>query len=295
MAVPSYWRRAAIRVARIRRAHMDAVQIIVSEGAVSAAGQGAVALATVKWFGGKVFGPSADALGENLRAYLATRVSTVFAKAGEIAQERQLEPGPIRPGLLSRMIVDCSFSDDSDDITKWWANLFVDASLSSSNEHAVFSDMIALFGPAEAKCLREFVESFPHASEPSFGRAPAWMDVLESKFEAAVKAWLGAGEWADRHDEIVGNFRYGDPSWPMRPTEWLLYRRVESEEELVPAYGHSQWYTQNLLAIDILKRAGVFASLDASMPVWGGNIWVRGLGLTTLGYEFYRACEGRTH
>jgi hypothetical protein len=270
---------------------MDAVQIIVTQGAVEAAGPGAAGAAALAWFGGKVFGPSAEALGENLRAFLAHRVSKVFAKAGEMGQDLGIEPQPIRPGLLTRMIMDASFSEDTAEITDWWANLFLDASVTGSNEHAVFSDIMALLGPAEAQCLTDFIRSFQHGASPSFGKSPPWIVTLGSKFEGAVEIWMRDDGTPGRNARILNNFMHGDPSWPMRPTEWRIFVDIPGGESSL-MYGHNPWFTNNLLPLDILTRAGLLATLSSSYSVFGGSPWVRGIGLTTLGYNFYAACIG---
>jgi hypothetical protein len=245
------------------------------------------------WFADKVLSPSSGAIGEQLKAYLQGRCPIIFGRSGELAKERNVEPGPIKPGLLARLIMDASFSDDSDEITEWWANLILDASLSGSNQHAVFSDIMALMGPAEARCLQMFIESFPSCADNEFGRGEIWMDTLESKFEGTVEAWLGQKDLADRHSAIIINFLSGDPSWPMRPTEWRTPFKNNPDEEGSLVYGHDPRYTQNLIHFDILKRLGILTQLDTSFSVWGGSIWVKGIGLTPLGYEFYRSCTGR--
>ena len=76
------------------------------------------------WFANKIFGPSVDAMGKNLAAHLQSRMPAIFGRAEQIAKEARIEPRPIKPGLLSRMIVDASFSEDTEEITEWWANLF---------------------------------------------------------------------------------------------------------------------------------------------------------------------------
>lgn len=270
---------------------MDAVQIIITQSAAETAGQSAIAYGALKFFAERVFGPSADAIGENLRHVLAN-VSGIFALAGEKAESKGIEPCPISPGLLSRMIMDAAFSENDPDIKDWWANLFVDASIDSSNIHAVFSDIMAMLGPQEAKFLSEFVMSFPSCSGESFGQNASYMDTLNSKFEGAIEAWMNIEDPVDNYGQVITNFLSGDPSWPMRPTEWRIPARIEGSDSRL-WYGHNPWFTNNLVQVDILKRTGLLTSLDASFSVWGGMNWVRGVGLSPLGYEFYRTCTGR--
>jgi hypothetical protein len=244
------------------------------------------------WFADKVFGKALEPLGQSLGAYLSVRCNAIFGRSTAIAEERYVDPQPIAPGLLARLVMDASFSTDDEDITEWWANLFVDASIAGDNHHAVFGDMMALLGPKEVQCLDTFVQSFPSCAGPQFGKNDPWIIKLQSHFEGAVGSWIGETDVAERNSEIVNNFLRGDPSWPCRPTEWRLPLKFQDREAAL-FYGHDPNYTHNRLPFDILGRAGILAPLDASFSAWGGTLWVRGIGLTLIGYEFYRACKGR--
>lgn len=245
--------------------------------------------ASAVWFASKIFGPSVDGLGQSLKVYLTDRWSKISARAGQIAQEQSISPEPINPGLLTRMIMDASSSNDDQSITDWWANLILDASIGSSNKHTVFSDMMSMLGPIEAHCLEEFVSE--HKVLTSLGLRQLNSCLAESTFETAMSRWIVVEDAADKYSSIeqgIINHRY---EWPLRATEWRLWRRFEGQE---PALwnGLNPWYEQNFLALNILQRIGALKSARAYFPAFGGTSWVHGLVLTELGYEFYRTCKG---
>lgn len=243
------------------------------------------------WFLGKVLEPSAKALGDNLRAYLGHRVSKIFSLSEEISKKSSIDPKPIAPGLVSRMIIDASFSSDEEDITKWWANLFVDASIQGSNQHAVFSDMMAILGPSEIRCLDDFVRfCLQIKSMGLVAHTPQNMSDTDTSFEFAIESKTQVQNAADHYDEIVFSLLSGTYGWPIRPTEWRLPRR--QGEETIFSFGFDQWSRDHALSLNILERAGIIRPLRATFSVWGGAVWVRANSLTQLGYAFYRACKG---
>ena len=131
---------------------------------------GAALVGTSTWFANKILGPSAERLGDNLVVYLEYRLPKIFGRADAIASERNIEPQPVKPGLLTRMIIDASMSDDVEEITEWWANLFVDASRGGSNQHAIFSDVMAQLGPKEVLVLEKFLSPYDEVWSENTGQ-----------------------------------------------------------------------------------------------------------------------------
>ena len=251
----------------------------------------AVGVAVGAWFLDKLLGPSVEALGENIKAFLSTRSNKVLAAAEKISKEADIELKPIAPGLFMRLIMDASFSADDEEITDWWANLFVDASVNVSNQHAVFSDIMALLGPVEVRCLDEFVKFCLQFEHAGFGDdLSSSMNDTNTGFEFAVQNRITNENAADPYDEIVSHLLQGTYGWPIRPAEWRLLRK-DGETEIF-GFGFDAWSRDRRLPLGILQRAGVLQPLSATFSVWGGSTWVRANGLTPLGYEFYRACNG---
>ncbi len=156
---------------------------------------GTALVGTGAWFANQIFGPSAGAVGENLKVHLQNRLPTIFGRSAQLAEEKAITLGPIKPGLLTRMVVDASFSDDSEEITEWWANLFIEAGSEAfeANRQAVFSDIMAMLGPREVSVLTEFVgyfhqqvKLFPKSERRREMRAPSYKNVSSPTYSSGV-------------------------------------------------------------------------------------------------------------
>ncbi|WP_299192175.1 hypothetical protein [uncultured Erythrobacter sp.] len=253
---------------------------------------GAVLVGTAAWFANRIFGPSADVVGDSLKAYLQSRVPAIFDVASKMAEQRNVEIAPIKPGLLARLVMDASFSDDAEDITRWWANLFIDASQFGSNIHAVYSDMMALIGPDEAKALDEFVRAFENGKFPasiSFSGADgAGIDLMRDDW---LRKKLGQPPFAkSRIEALERAMDVGDLPWPIRYTSWRI--PVQGAKETTYWEGKTNpWYSENRNALVILSRAGILRDGLVQRSVFGGDYTIRTVELTPLGMDFYNACN----
>jgi hypothetical protein len=257
---------------------------------------GAALVGAGTWFGEKIFGSSAEAMGGQLTAYLQSRIPAIFGAAETKVGGQNLALRPIRPGLLARMVMDASFSEDSDEITDWWASLFISASLYETNKHAVFSDMMATIGPSEAKCLSEFVEQF------DFGRTSTWF--LESVpnmrgsvdlvRDQAIAHWVGETPIAaNRIQQVYSNLTTGQLPWPLRPIRWVL-PALSGDGKSTRLAQTNPWYAEARDAVEILERSRVLKFSKSDVPVMGPSSWVETVELTGLGVDFFMACKGFT-
>ena len=82
------------------------------------------------WFANKVFGPSADALGQELKAYSSSRLGKIFKRAAERSKPEQVEALP--PGFVVTFFQKASFSEDDESLTEMWANLLAQAATEES-------------------------------------------------------------------------------------------------------------------------------------------------------------------
>jgi hypothetical protein len=246
------------------------------------------------WFAGKVFGPSAGEIGTQLKMYLSGRVRSIFRRAEETAEKMHLEISPVAPGLLARMIADASFSADADDITEWWANLFLNASShSSTNKHAVFSDMMAVVGPEEAACLKTFIESFGSLrSVTSFRQLDNLASVTESMQEETIRHWVGDIPVPENNlRQIYLNLTNGEMSWPTRPIAWSF--PLDHGDKVTKANQVNPWYRDNLSAVGVLERTRILEFSKVTLGGQGTNAWVKLISVTPLGVDFFEACTGR--
>jgi hypothetical protein len=193
------------------------------------------------------------------------------------------------------MIMDASFSDDAEEITDWWANLFVSAALKGDNRHAVFSDMMAMIGPVEASCLKDLISPFQQ-KKSTLGLLLSSRDV--GNVDVAREAWIldRLGDppfYRGKIDEMAQSFERGEADWPIRLRAWKLY--VQQGWNLTAVEMQSSaWFETNELALEVLARTGVLRMARVDVPVMGQPSWVDTVELTRLGAEFYLACTGAT-
>lgn len=269
-------------------------------GEVVAAAQILAGSGVAGWFAGRVFGPSTDRLGDNLLVYLESRLPSILGKAGTIAHDEGIEPKPIKPGLLTRLIVNASMSDEDDEITEWWANLMLEASIAGSNRHAVFSDMMAAVGPQEAMFLQQLYtmvcDKRPKAEGPwVFSRFIVEHHVQEFTVDISWMFPLN-NETAERASEAVRNFRGQMPAKPVAwglPSEVRIFVNQEPLDIVLRGERRVPWFEGREVEFEILERAQILRMSRHEMPASAGpSGWVQFIEFTQLGMAFYEACSG---
>lgn len=254
---------------------------------------GAALVGAGAWFADKVFGPSAEAVGNQLKLYLSDRIRSVFERSAEIARERDIEISPVPPGLLARLVMDASFSSDDEEITEWWANLFLDASLCGSNLHAIYSEMMSKVGPKEAEFLKYFCEEFPlwdgsHKGDIN-NRFASLIDVLGD----AILQWVKPLPVTEgRLPEVINNLTRGKVFWPIRPVIWS-YAYQTSDGSIQATNQSNPWFHENLTVLSNLAQIGILDYNTYNVIDNGHYGWVKMVYQTPLGYNFYSACTGR--
>lgn len=254
------------------------------------------------WLAAKIFGPSAARLGDNLLVYLESRLPRIFAEVEKIARENGIDPQPIRPGLLTRLIVDASMSEDDEGITEWWANLILDASVSGSNEHAVFSDMMTLLGPSEAEFLGNFyalvADKRPRNDEPwHFSRFIVEHTV--SEFLARGIGWkfpVEKGE-AEQARKFIENFKAVMPAipvaWGIPSKGQASINQGEPFDFVVVDQQKVKWFAGSERLFEVLETSRILRISRHQIPsMRGRDGWVELLEFTQLGMAFYEACSG---
>jgi hypothetical protein len=258
-------------------------------------GPDGVVAAGATWFAGKILAPSAEAIGESIRAYAQSRVPSIFGRAKEIIEERSMDPMPIKAGLLARMVMDASFSEDTPEITEWWANLFVSASQHGDNRHAVFSDMMATIGPAEAAALDNFYGfvlkqtadlDLPLIMEQS-AVVPAIQQNVLKKFIHLLPL---SEEERRRVDVIIATTKVPAAA---RSYAWCLPVKIDDRTAKFPITSEI-WFSDRRFAFEVLERSRIVAFERIDVPISGSQTaYIDFLRLTSLGFEFCKACTGR--
>ncbi len=116
---------------------------------------GAALVGASAWFLDRILGPSADALGEQLRIFSSERLAAIFSRAEEIAGE---ELHALPPGFVVQLVRKASFSEDDDNLTEMWARLLANAASGFQTHHAIFVDILSQISGQEAQILRKFAQ-----------------------------------------------------------------------------------------------------------------------------------------
>ena len=249
------------------------------------------------WTASRLLGASADAVGEHIQAFLGSRVSTIFAKVHDKATENDIEPVAIQPGLLTRMVIDASMSQDEEDLTDWWANLFLSAGSghTEANRHAVFSDVLSTLGPNEVVLLADFVSQFREAQ-----RARGDQNGPVSRSEALLMTDQHLEEVFDMSGGHGSNYQAAKEALvalrlpvPLRIYEWKLPDVGGDEGDW--RYEQAGWYKDRQFEVEILERSRIFVRSRHHAPVLTDrDSWVGTVRLTELGVSFYESCTRET-
>jgi hypothetical protein len=254
---------------------------------------GAALVGGAAWFADKLFGPSAEALGGSLKVHLQARIPNIFSVAERKASPANLHP--VAPGLLSRMIVDASFSEENEEVTDWWANLFIQAASGhcETNRQAVFSDIMAMLGPTEVRVLKDLVDYYRlqigHLTPADRSQArAAGMLLQERLLESIIRKFPLEGDAVeDVHKHLA------DPKIPLpvRTSAWALPEKTDAGT--IWSLTTERWFISNQLEIEILERARVFRFVRVDVPLMGKfDSWIDLVGLTELGIQFFEVCSG---
>lgn len=255
----------------------------------------AAALGGSYWILDKFLGPSATAIGEQIKVYGQSRWNAILGVAEKQAVSKQVvdKIGPIPPGLLFRFAANASFSEDDPTITEWWASLILDAALAGTNKHAIFADMMAMIGPKEAACFRTFMDGFNLTRTGELYRSLDNLAAgLETTFAQAARHWFGNFPITQVTTfEVRNNMLRGQIPWPLRPISWqypLLWEtgEVHSSNMLNPDH------RENLIEFEVLERIGILRRLSTIVENNGHSASVTALATTPLGMDFYGTCMG---
>ena len=245
------------------------------------------------WFAEKIFGPSAEAIGDQLKVYLQSRLPKIFGVADSKARAEQLSVQPIKPGLLARMVMNASLSDDDAEITDWWANLFVDASCRVANEHVVFDEMMAMLGPKEVQLLDRLLADYLYVLDDIDDAGRRNLSSPEIILDYAISNAVGPlPVSSDGRALMVSGLSKLNLTWPTWALFWSIPIRQDDGAISSPTT-RGQVSTEDPLTLQILERAGL---LERRRTVVADNElsgWVSTINVTLIGLEFYRACTGR--
>lgn len=240
------------------------------------AGTGALA-----WVADKLLGPSAEAVGDQIKIYASARVEAIFAR---IAQKRSADQlASIPPAFAVAAIQRASISDDDTQITEMWANLLIAASEQFESRMTVYADILSQIGPNEARLLRD--TALRHDL-----RGAGNVDNLEINLRIRLNAL-----------KLKGTLNFDDANDAVE-----FIRRVFDDlpvvfERLVIAVGGNEGQSVGLIekaktvSCLVLERQNLFKKLtfEYNAGAIGPSLMKADLFVPTdLGLDFLSVCEG---
>jgi hypothetical protein len=159
---------------------MDPVTGAVVMVGLKIVGQPAVEL--VKDFIGKVFGPSADAVGEVIAHPIqdwhrrrVERASQMLLDAAVLVEESGHEPQAVPPRVLWPLLQNGSLEEDTE-LQKYWVSLLATASLSPDDVPPAYPSILSELSPGEARTLNWLYEK-GHPNVESIGAIGFFGDI----------------------------------------------------------------------------------------------------------------------
>lgn len=241
-------------------------------------------LGVAGWFGNKVLGPPADAVGAELAKFVTARTHKIFAKAER--KEEPADPKPLPAGFLYLATQKASFSEDSEILTDMWASLLVDASAGLNHNHAVFADILTQIGSDGAQFLRDLVGSSDW--EIDLGDDVGLTDAVYNMFRSTLI-------WKDLEQDqalIAANALLNqEVGWPVL-TKMASYT-YNKRENNPAATGTIKVFgaRPDPVMIDVLSRQRLVTEFDFDFQPGWASPRLAGVYLTMLGLDLVRTCS----
>ncbi|WP_252257577.1 Abi-alpha family protein [Erythrobacter aurantius] len=245
---------------------------------------GAALVGVSAWFLNKLFGPSADAIGEEIKKYGSDRLEKIFKRAEEKMKNGDVNSLP--PGFAGLLIQKASFSEDSSILTDLWAGLISSASKNFSNRHSLYLDILSQISSEDAENLLKLYKGMYQENSTTWppDKARFMRSLIFNRFEEA--------EEKDSEKEIMKDF----PEFPFDGC--VIYKRFETVREKSHPKGYRQiWrgYVQGT-SIDIslmsLQRQALVQAFGFSKTDNNLSVYLEGFELSWLGAKFVYNCEG---
>lgn len=228
------------------------------------------------WFANKLLGPSADALGDQLKIYAGDRLRTIFGRTQEITKGREIRP--LSPGFAVVAFQRASFSEDDPRLTEMWAQLIANATQEQTSRHVIYAEILSQIGGDEARLLLQFSrvdgDHFQLQQQHSIGAFRAKLDATEIVFGYGRE---DAVQKLERLLEIESG------------VSGVISRVEITSKEDGQLFAISRRLV-DALSIDILERQRLIESLVIQTQ-HGQGPKVHFAVLTELGADFLRVCR----
>lgn len=237
------------------------------------------------WFANKILGPSADALGNELRSFVSERTHRLVNSAEKKADPERATALP--PPFFYNFAQKAAFSEDSNEINEMWSSLLADASESQNNRHSLFADILSRLSAEEAIFLRDF------CGERSLTMA---QQVVRSDIQRYLESdfYRNDGSVAQGSDEahcLLEKVRANDFGWPVRFTNAQIPFREAGGHDGISALTTLKSGDDIGFAFELLVRERLIDLFDFSFSTAKQPVKFEGFLLTHIGAEFYRVCS----
>ncbi len=251
---------------------VSAAQILAGSGAAT-------------WLVDKLLGPSADALGDQIKVFGTQRLGKIFGRAAEIADRDSMHALP--PGFALIAIQKASFSEDVESITEMWARLILKASTSFEVRDLQFADILSQLNGSDAAILDKIYDV-----NGRFFMTDGNPIDLKRTLSESLKAGV---EWNDHSSEsssslAISAIRDFDFGWP------VILRRIENCYLVDQKSGRTRKVSESFKigppdCYDVLRRQALIERFEVDFnPGWGSPS-IDGYYMTNLGVQFMNACR----
>jgi Abortive infection alpha len=255
---------------------------------------GAVLVGAGTWFADKIFGPSAEKLGQSLSVYASDRVRKIFSLASQKAEDEQ-QINQLPPGYLFKLVQAASFSDESDDITEMWANLLIESSKCLERKHTTYVDIMEKLGHDEAEILNNLIGEYAPKfySQKMYNTEPHknlqrgyYFDIADGILKEKMVAHFDE-EMASDFEEKVLKFK---TVWPSLITFLDIPYALPVNQQHDRDVG-KRTYTTESIKFDILIRQQLVEKFNVDF-IAGFQMEAAGVMPTPLGLDFIKVCRG---
>jgi Abortive infection alpha len=242
---------------------------------------GAALVAVGGWFANKLLGPTADALGEQIKVFASARLTAILKRTEQLTIDEVLHPLP--PGFALQYVQKASISEEDEALTEAWANLLANASRKFDSRYNLFVDMLSLMTASEAHFFASLFEisTLPHAIE----NVQRLSGFIEANYPSVGGPFEFVGSVIDHIRSVPLGFRGAVRRISMP------YNNIETASH---PYGIEVWNHDRDAEIDALIRNGLLREFSINGDKPYDKPGVMGVVVTALGEQFYAACGGNS-
>jgi hypothetical protein len=238
------------------------------------------------WLADKVLGPSAEGMGEQLKAYAGDRLRKIFNRAEDKTDPELVRPLP--PGFAMIFVQRASSSEDDPQLTEMWANLLKSAATSFSSRHTAYAEILSQLTPFDVSELSSFIdEQIPITPDGDrhVNRVVQLKRHVVTELNNVTRSSIKHSESQEKFNELLNI----TTDWPMRVTQAnLAFENLDGSIGSITGGRASMFDSvDNLVRLGLLERFSVSNSTDPYL------IAVEGYFATGLGVSFVQTCRGK--